>query len=934
MPRIRVTTPNYPLSHALAKALSDRGYADVVARVAPVERCSVAHRREVSFETISKALQAVEPFQIDSSDVSELDDGIDIDLSFGTSEPLSTWAVTVYTDSRELGSAVCARLNSFGFRVETVRYGAQDRSLLQYGGASGFARRLAAWSAASANVVCPEECAWSEEDKDIWLHVVDPAHAGKRPKEIFPVRLMTDDETGVESLVAALVTAGYERPCVEASFRATDDLPVRFRLDAGPLGDGRGGRDAGELASIVKLWLDGLGVDREAFPLEARGVSKSGRRPRASMPSDIRGMSSHEELEAKLLLPIKAFRSGAMRAYGGSARERFSIRIATDESARAEQCAEQLRQAGFSSVEICPLEEPFTTPCVKVGASSADSAPVVATIRSILSALPALADLPGIGKLPAASSGTNDSTIVLELPFLTVDRAERETRLAAAFSAIRFVIHCDNEADANASLGAFADLGLGSLRTNRRPPPSKMALKYGGASPAVIGAIAERLFSITGREPELCREWGDDDTDIFVDVPHRELALLTKFASERRATEARNLRVPRTNVVAAQRSFILSGKDTLHVGELRLEARGSSSPLVPAREEFETWCLDETTSRTIQHVAWSVNLGEPCLLEGPSGTSKTSSIRYLASLLGQPVMRLNLNGQTDAGELIGRFVPNTAEGSKSKRGTAAGWVWQDGPIPRALREGWWIILDELNLAEPQIVERLNPLLEECPSLVVTENDGMVFGSQGEAVHRSFRIFATMNPQDYAGRAAVSPAFLDRWRGYLVVTQATEQEHLAFLRCAVFGEQPAVVVDGKRYRGHTTRPTFALLEALPSIDKLLEQLARFHVAAESSAAAAGADGTPGAPSTVFTRRAPISVLRYLRFALQSKRQPCVDLVSSALHRYYFSRAGTVEQSDALHRLAEAAGLEGARRARAEGDAVREGGAATGTTGASA
>ena len=141
MPRIRVTTPNYPLSHALAKALSDRGYADVVARVAPVERCSVAHRREVSFETISKALQAVEPFQIDSSDVSELDDGIDIDLSFGTSEPLSTWAVTVYTDSRELGSAVCARLNSFGFRVETVRYGAQDHSLLQYGGASGFAHQ-------------------------------------------------------------------------------------------------------------------------------------------------------------------------------------------------------------------------------------------------------------------------------------------------------------------------------------------------------------------------------------------------------------------------------------------------------------------------------------------------------------------------------------------------------------------------------------------------------------------------------------------------------------------------------------------------------------------------------------------------------------------------------------------------------------------------
>ena len=50
-------------------------------------------------------------------------------------------------------------------------------------------------------------------------------------------------------------------------------------------------------------------------------------------------------------------------------------------------------------------------------------------------------------------------------------------------------------------------------------------------------------------------------------------------------------------------------------------------------------------------------LREPCLLEGETSVSKTSIIQFLAMLLGQPLVRLNLNGQTDTGELVGRYVP-------------------------------------------------------------------------------------------------------------------------------------------------------------------------------------------------------------------------------------------------------------------------------------
>ena len=42
------------------------------------------------------------------------------------------------------------------------------------------------------------------------------------------------------------------------------------------------------------------------------------------------------------------------------------------------------------------------------------------------------------------------------------------------------------------------------------------------------------------------------------------------------------------------------------------------------------------------------------------------------------------------------------------------WRWQDGLVVQAMKHGWWVLLDEVNLAEPQILERLNSVLERDP----------------------------------------------------------------------------------------------------------------------------------------------------------------------------------------------------------------------------
>lgn len=217
--------------------------------------------------------------------------------------------------------------------------------------------------------------------------------------------------------------------------------------------------------------------------------------------------------------------------------------------------------------------------------------------------------------------------------------------------------------------------------------------------------------------------------------------------------------------------------------------RVAAGPLTPSGQAFVHYVLDGPTLQLLRGLARAVVLRQPCLVEGPTSTSKTSAIRFLASLVGAEVLRVNLNGQTDTSELLGRYVPE-----------GAGWRFQEGVLPLALRNGWWVILDEVNLAEPSVLERLNPCLERVPELVLTEGSGTRFGPGGDVeVHPGFRVFATMNPAEYAGRSVLSEAFRDRFVRQLVALPPGELELRQLLHFLQTGEHPELDLEGVRWR---------------------------------------------------------------------------------------------------------------------------------------
>ena len=137
----------------------------------------------------------------------------------------------------------------------------------------------------------------------------------------------------------------------------------------------------------------------------------------------------------------------------------------------------------------------------------------------------------------------------------------------------------------------------------------------------------------------------------------------------------------------------------------------------------------------------------PVLLQGPTSSGKTSMIEYLARISGNKCVRINNHEHTDLQEYLGTYI----SGSDGRL------QYHEGVLVQALREGYWVILDELNLAPTDVLEALNRLLDDNRELLIPETQQVV------RPHESFMLFATQNPPGmYGGRKILSRAIRNRF----------------------------------------------------------------------------------------------------------------------------------------------------------------------------
>ena len=137
---------------------------------------------------------------------------------------------------------------------------------------------------------------------------------------------------------------------------------------------------------------------------------------------------------------------------------------------------------------------------------------------------------------------------------------------------------------------------------------------------------------------------------------------------------------------------------------------------------------------------------------------------------GNKLIRINNHEHTDLQEYVGQYVPS--EDGKL--------VFAPGALVKAMKNGWWLLLDELNLAPPDVLEALNRVLDDNRELFIPET--------GETIkaHPRFQLFAAQNPAGvYGGRKQLSRAFTNRFvQMEFGELPGVELEEIVAKKCAI------------------------------------------------------------------------------------------------------------------------------------------------------
>lgn len=137
----------------------------------------------------------------------------------------------------------------------------------------------------------------------------------------------------------------------------------------------------------------------------------------------------------------------------------------------------------------------------------------------------------------------------------------------------------------------------------------------------------------------------------------------------------------------------------------------------------------------------------PVLLQGDTSVGKTSLITYIARASGNYCVRINNHEHTDLQEYVGSYASDV-------NGKL---VFKEGVLVEAMRKGYWLILDELNLAPSDVLEALNRVLDDNRELFIPETQQVIKADP------NFMLFATQNPPGlYGGRKMLSRAFRNRF----------------------------------------------------------------------------------------------------------------------------------------------------------------------------
>lgn len=139
------------------------------------------------------------------------------------------------------------------------------------------------------------------------------------------------------------------------------------------------------------------------------------------------------------------------------------------------------------------------------------------------------------------------------------------------------------------------------------------------------------------------------------------------------------------------------------------------------------------------------NLQLPLLLKGPTGCGKSQFVEFMAQKLNRPLIKVACNEDTNAADLMGRFLIQNGET-----------VWQDGPVSRAIKTNSILYLDEFAEAREDVVVALHPLTDHRREIYIDKTNTTL------KAESEFMLIASYNPGYQKGLKEIKPSTKQRF----------------------------------------------------------------------------------------------------------------------------------------------------------------------------
>lgn len=183
----------------------------------------------------------------------------------------------------------------------------------------------------------------------------------------------------------------------------------------------------------------------------------------------------------------------------------------------------------------------------------------------------------------------------------------------------------------------------------------------------------------------------------------------------------------------------------------------------------------------------SMVAGKPVLLVGETGGAKTALAEYMAKQYFGGAEFVSAYGDVNSYQLMGKQELRANDGATESE-------FMPGPVVRAMERGVPLILDEINAMPPELLKRLNKIVQLKPSDVFTVQED---SGRQVTVQPGFCIIATANEKSkrYRGVDDLSVEFQNRFGSNIYRVQypdadnsygepAVENDRLAFAAIAM------------------------------------------------------------------------------------------------------------------------------------------------------